>query len=108
MSHRLSKEKEGGYECLVGVDVLTVTKPEKRQCGPLRQDLLVILQKPVVSSFFPSLPLPSDNQKTHASRLAGRREEMAASDDLREGWKHGEVWVNGRPESPPVRPNQDQ
>lgn len=92
-------------------DVLTVTKPEKRQCGLLRERPASDFAKPVLSSFFPCLlpsPLPSDNQKSHASRPAGRQEETAASDDLREGWKHGEVWVNGRPESPPVRPNQDQ
>lgn len=44
MSHGLSKEKEKeGYECIWG-DVLTVTKPEKRQGRLLRQDLLVILK----------------------------------------------------------------
>lgn len=61
-------------------------------------------EKPVVDSF---PPLPSDNQEPYASRLFDRQEETAASDDLRDGWKHREVWVNGRPESPPVRPNQD-
>lgn len=89
-------------------DVLTVTKPGKRQCGLLRQDLLVILR--TCCKFIPSSPPlqpPFDNQKSPASGPADRQEEMRSSDVLREGWKR-EVWVNGRPESPPVRPNQDQ
>ncbi|KAM7379276.1 hypothetical protein PAMP_004841 [Pampus punctatissimus] len=83
-------------------DVLTVTKPEKCQHRRLRQDLLVISQNLKIT------PPPSDNQKSHASRPAGRQEDTAASDDLTEGWKHGEVWVSGRPESPPLNVGRGQ
>lgn len=82
-------------------DVLTVAKPGKRQEWTTQARPASDFAIRVVSSF--------SNQKAHASRMPGQqKQQTSASDDLRDGWKHGEVWVNVRPESPPVRPNQDQ
>lgn len=107
MSHRLSKEKEGGYERMGGC--FDSHQARKTSVRTTQTRAASDLAKPVVSSFFPFSPfhLTIRNLMRGGSQ-AGRQEETAASDDLREGWKHGEVWVNGRPESPPVRPNQDQ
>lgn len=107
MSHRLSQEKEGEYECMGGC--FDSHQARKTSVRPTQERPVSDFAKPVVSSFLPT-PLfhLTIRNLTRADRPAGRQEETAASDDLREGWKHGELWVNGRPESPPVRPNQDQ